>query len=163
MSSASVYLSKSLSEAVKRLGIPVSSVCQQALRDEVRKLEALERFHEKDAVREGARRLRGARGTESQEAQAEGYDCGLDWAINVAEEPELRAAVEISKVPWVTLHVTEEEWPTLFRELESLDGRSYTDEDIHWEREPFMLGFVRGAVDAYWAMLAEEVRSDLGT
>jgi post-segregation antitoxin (ccd killing protein) len=162
MPSASVYLPKTLSEAVKRLGVPVSSVCQRALWDEVTKLEALERFHEKDAVREGARRLRGARGTESQESQAEGYDCGLDWAINVAEEPELRAAVEISKEPWVTLRVTEEAWPTLFRELESLDGRSYT-EDIHWEREPFMLGFVRGAVDAYWAMLAAEVTSDLGT
>jgi post-segregation antitoxin (ccd killing protein) len=162
MPSASVYLSKTLSDAVKRLGVSVSSVCQGALWDEVRKLEAMERLQEKDAVREGARRLRGARGTESQESQAEGYDCGLDWAINVAEEPELRAAVEISKEPWVTLHVTEEAWPTLFRELESLDGRSYT-EDIHWEREPFMLGFVRGAVDAYWAMLAAEVTVDLGT
>jgi post-segregation antitoxin (ccd killing protein) len=168
MPRVSVYVSRDLSERLKRLGVPASSVCQRALRDAAAKLEAMQRMVDEEAIAAGARRLWGsdeqqkdAGAIEAQQKDAEtgGYDCGLRWAIYVAEEPELRALAELAAGPWVNLRVTGEDWPTLFPELIELDGRAF-EHEIIWEREPFIIGFVRGALDGYWAMAAEVTRHD---
>jgi post-segregation antitoxin (ccd killing protein) len=169
MARVSAYVSRELSERLKQLGVPVSSVCQRALRDAVAKLEAMQRMVDEEAIAAGARRLWRSGDeqqkdaetvdTQQKDAETEGYDSGLRWAIYVAEEPELRTLAELAAGPWVSLRVTWADWPTLFQELIDLDGRPF-EHEIIWEREPFIIGFVRGALDGYWAMAAEVTRRE---
>jgi post-segregation antitoxin (ccd killing protein) len=151
MAKVSIYVTEELRSALKRAEIPVSSVCRRALEEEVRKAEALERLRDRAAADAAAERIRGA---DVDGRVNDGRQCGLAWALERASGADLRAVVDLDSSVWLSLQVTRDGWDTLYEELEAL-GEYPGEGDFTIPRDdPFIEGFVTGAVEGYWAALA---------
>jgi hypothetical protein len=91
MPKINVYVSDDLAERVRAAGISVSPVCQRALEEEVRKMEAgAETYEIASRVVERWRTNRRAR-PELHGPERRGYKVGLNWARNWATPDQLRA------------------------------------------------------------------------
>ncbi|MDQ4142405.1 MAG: hypothetical protein M3198_01460 [Actinomycetota bacterium] len=98
-----IYLHDKLVEEVARLRIDVSAVCQQALREEVRRAELRERgLQDLDDV---VTRLREDIVNERNEQYAEGFHYGAEWARELATYCELRGIAALGAENPRSLHL----------------------------------------------------------
>ncbi|SRR6266516_3440027 len=148
-SRVNVYLPDDLAEAVHKAGISVSAICQKALEQEVRKVQA-----QKEAssdLEQVAARLKKTRADKAQRDYQEGYELGLRWAKEQAAEEELAWAAELAREHWISLGINGENSLLGFLEAElDLDfhqGGAWRT--VGWKRDPFMIGLLEGAAEVY--------------
>jgi post-segregation antitoxin (ccd killing protein) len=92
MPKVNVYLPDNLATAVREAGIPLSAVCQAALEQEVRKVQAAKEAT--SDLEQVAARLRATMDEEEAEEEVEGRSDGIAWAREYATARELRELVE---------------------------------------------------------------------
>lgn len=88
MPKVTIYLPDQLAAEVKAAGISVSPVCQRALEQEVRIMEAT-KINESE-IREAAMRLRSEEADETRQAREDGTADGRRWMLHWAKPSELR-------------------------------------------------------------------------
>lgn len=146
MPKINVYLPDELAEEVKLAAVPVSEVCQRALREEVLRVKVATAIGEDARLKAAAERLKALRKSEETGREADGHSAGMSWAFESAEYGELEAIARLADENWLRVDVDVESWPTLYGELEDLRMRGLHATDA------FSQGFVKGARDAWWAM-----------
>ncbi len=146
-SRVNVYLPDDLAEAVRETGIPVSAICQKALQQEVRKVQA-----QKEAgsdLEQVAARLKQTRADKEQRDYQQGFGLGVRWAKEQATEAELAWAAETAKEHWISLGINGDNSLLEFLEAElDLDfNQGGAWKTVAWRRDPFMVGLLEGAAE----------------
>jgi len=135
MPKVNVYLPDDLAERVKQLAVPISATCQQALTQEVRRMEAVaEATTDLEAT---AERLRGTIEDQDKEHRQDGREDGIEWARTWATWSELTDL---------------DRWDG---DIRLDDGHSLSDfiedrdhRDIEFSTwEPYWQGFMEGALE----------------
>ncbi|CAL9499308.1 type II toxin-antitoxin system CcdA family antitoxin [Streptomyces sp. enrichment culture] len=105
MPKINVYVPDALAERIKAVGISVSPVCQRALEEEVRRMEAQQKASAE--LLEVAARLRATRHDSVLDGEkgARGYETGLDWARNTATYEELSEMAGLGTHGWTVLPI----------------------------------------------------------
>jgi hypothetical protein len=152
MPKTSVYLSDELAEAVRKAGISLSPVCQEALEKEVQRVQA-----QKEAtsdLEEVATRLKETASEEAEEQHEMGLDVGREWARDVATISELRRVAGVKSMNWysaifpVSLNNSISQRDDVFELFPEWDPNYIADMDERsWEREPFTEGLIEGAAE----------------
>ena len=88
MPKVTIYLPDVLAAEVKTAGISVSPVCQRALEQEIRVMEAT-KINESE-IREAAKRLLSEEADETRRARTNGTADGRRWVLHWAKPSELR-------------------------------------------------------------------------
>lgn len=143
MPKVNIYLPDDLAAAVRARSVPVSEVCQRALRREVERMTALENATT-DAERV-AERLRATRDEGTDQERREGFEDGTGWARDYASWSELVGVAELSREHWTSLAV-HDSMEDILAEHYGRGGGRYLDRDAYAE------GFVDGAVVVHDAM-----------
>lgn len=147
MAKVTIYLPDSLEEAVRAADISMSPICQHALQEEVRKVEAV-----KNATRDIERvasRLRGTIEEEAVEDRKEGFEWGADWARDIATFSELEAVVSRTYAEWWDNGpggFIATSFEGVVEYLNSGDDGAFARK---LDQEPFVRGFVEGAETVY--------------
>jgi post-segregation antitoxin (ccd killing protein) len=167
MPKLNVYVSDALAAAIKAVGISVSPICQKALEEEVRKVNATRALatHEA-AVRAAAERLDSAFERTAREPADSGAEHGRLWAFETATVHELELVGGTTR-GWPTttqLDVDPRRFPTLYPTLEklgypSIDGVICIFPGGLRYPDPFTTAFLRAAAEAWHAIAAEMERS----
>ena len=159
MPKVNVYLPDQLAAEVRDLGIPLSPICQSALEHEVRKMTAIkqhgnERQGRSRQTPRPAHDRHDQRTTDPMKSHEDGVNMGLAWGFERATEKELEYAEEIKDTDWIHWPLTEDQWPTLYRELVHLGFESYvrSNGDLVLPPDEFIHGFLEGAAGAWWSM-----------
>lgn len=135
MPKVNVYLPDELAEQVKRLAIPVSATCQQALTQEVHKMEALTTAT--TDIEATAERLRGTIQEEDSQHRQDGREDGNEWARMWA------TWLELSDLDRWDGDIRPDDDHSL---NEFIQDRDYHDIEFStWE--PYWQGFLEGAVE----------------
>ncbi len=90
MPKINVYVSDALAERIRIAGVAISPVCQRALEEEVRRIEAQRSADE--IVIQMVKRFRSTEGLTDPDdvaRDADGYAAGTHWALHVASSFEL--------------------------------------------------------------------------
>lgn len=152
-SRVNVYLPDALAEAVREADIPISAVCQAALEQEVRKVQAAREAG--SDLEQVAARLKQTRADREQRDYQDGYELGMRWAKERATEAELMWATDLAGEHWISLRIegghslldfiAEENY---LEEFGPPDGPG-PGEYLHTERTPWMVGILEGAAKVY--------------
>jgi len=134
-----IYLPDSLEERVRGHSISMSPVCQKALEEDVRKVEA--KAKATNDIVGVAERLRATRDEAEQEEYQRGRELGVEWARESATLGELENMEELSRTNWVSWEIGEN---TLTGYLEKEWNVSRI---VRVKRSPFMNGLINGALD----------------
>ncbi len=144
-----IYLPDSLSEAARKAGVSLSAVCQRALEQEVRKVQATKQAG--SDLEQVAARLRKTRADKEERSYREGNELGIRWAKKEATEAELMWAASTANDHWVSLGINRDNSLLGFLEAElGLDfhqGGAW--QTVGWRRDPFMVGLLEGAAEVY--------------
>ena len=149
MPKINVYLPDELAQDVKAASIPVSEVCQRALREEVLKVKAATAIGNDERLKAAAARLRASRDSTMSQREADGHSAGMSWALERATYSELEEIAGLAGQNWIYVNVggDEDVWPTLGPELDEIEVGNQLNASSLFDR-----GFVQGAIDAWWAM-----------
>src|SRR5262245_26746341 len=141
----SIYLPEDLAEEVKRYGISVSAVTQEALRKEVAKMQAKEAIT--SDLEKVAARLRATQEEEDQGELAEGRDDGRTWARLYATKRELTEIVG-DFVPGDGGDFGSDHSLAHFMGVK--DGQNVIS--VRHQDDPYWRGFVAGATEVWEAV-----------
>jgi hypothetical protein len=155
MPKVTVYLPDDLATDVKAAGISVSAICQRALEEEVKKASALRAWHGDDRLNAARERLLA---TTVDEDLDHGRLQGREWALQVAEQKELRRiAAWVEGHDWYPGKVwdakafdNKDQWPTAAQWI--YGPKTELEEPDDWDA--FLDGFVLGAADVWDAIKA---------
>ncbi|MFF8844557.1 hypothetical protein ACF08N_17890 [Streptomyces sp. NPDC015127] len=105
MPKINVYVPHTLAERIKAVGLSVSPVCQRALEEEVRRMEAQQKASAE--LLEVAARLRATRPEDglSGEEASRGHEAGLNWARTTATYEELSEVAGLGVHGWSVMPV----------------------------------------------------------
>jgi post-segregation antitoxin (ccd killing protein) len=148
MPKINVYVPDALAERIKAVGISVSPICQRALEEEVRRMEAQQRASAE--LLEVAARLRSTRPSPvlGDEEGARGHETGLDWARNTASYEELSELAGLGTHGWTVLPV-----PGHHSLAPALCAEGYSpDADGSFElsvQDPWVRGMVTACADVW--------------
>jgi post-segregation antitoxin (ccd killing protein) len=151
-----IYLPDELSRAVQVAGISISTVCQEALKEEVRKVEV--RKEASSDLERIAARLRDTRDFRDAEIRAEGEVFGSRWARDVATMTDLEDVAHAYAENWINWRPRESnsiwEWLEAENEPDTEFYQEFADvrgvED--WRVAPFTRGAIAGAIEVYNAV-----------
>ena len=149
-SRVNVYLPDELARAVREAGIAISAVCQAALEQEVRKVQAAKEAS--SDLEQVAARLRQTRTEAEKRDYAEGFELGVHWAKEEATEAELEWAAETAGEQWVHLSIPGGEHSLLATFDEAFGTESEgpgLGEHLRIERSPWAVGLLEGAREVY--------------
>jgi hypothetical protein len=145
MPKVTIYLSDPLADEVKRADLPVSTICQDALRMALARRRVALNPEDLDAV---VHRLRTSDGLYTSEEFARGMRDGARWAREFADREELETLARLEEVGpdgdvWQAFDVADGWW-TLHDFLAG--GHTPQDDTDELRRDvPYHEGFVRGA------------------
>ena len=96
--------------------------------------------------------------TDTRHSHEDGVNMGLAWGFERATEKELEYAEEVKDTDWIHWPLTEDQWPTLYRELVHLGFESYvrSNGDLVLPPDEFIHGFLEGAAGA-WRSMADDL------
>jgi post-segregation antitoxin (ccd killing protein) len=134
-----IYLSDELSAAVQRADIALSAVCQKALEQEVRKVQAMQEAGSN--LHQIATRLRSTRDEQQERDYQSGFELGTRWAKTQATEAELTWAAETASQNWYWLRFPDDHSLPEFLNAESTNFVGNAD----YECDPWMSGVLAGA------------------
>jgi len=144
-SRVNVYLPDELARAVRETDIAISAVCQAALEQEVRRVQATKQAS--SDLEQVAARLKQTRTDKEERDYQQGYELGIRWAKEEATEAELEWAAETASENWFSMgHDPEESSLWRFLEVETDDDYSRGGD---FERSPWLLGIFEGAAEVY--------------
>lgn len=150
MPKLNVYVSDSLAERIRNTNIAVSSVCQRALEQEVRRMEALRTAS--DVAINIVERLRmneSRPDSDDSMRESEGYEVGTRWARDVASSLELAALGGAGFHPGEQIPVDRSR-QELYRLLS--DAGLHTDSETNLvlsPSDPWGRGFLRACKDLW--------------
>ncbi len=150
MPRVNVYLPDELAESVRQLDISVSPVCQRALEQEVRKVQAAKEAS--SDLEHVAARLRGDQQRDAKAQYTDGFEAGTRWAKDHATLTELEDIIRWRHDPgWTRLDIPEDThslaWFLGRQWGEDPGGSSLT---YRLERgDPFIQGVLEGAAEVY--------------
>jgi hypothetical protein len=148
MGKVNVYLPDWLEQQVRQAQVSVSPVCQRALEEEVKRVNAQRAITSE--LEKAAERLRGTR-TQSDVDFEEGRELGTRWAKEAATVAELEVMYSLSGENVLRLDVDEADWETLYNFLDNeLPGRH--NGRISFTIDPFTEGLIAGAVGVFEAV-----------
>jgi post-segregation antitoxin (ccd killing protein) len=143
MAKTSIYLPDDLAEQVRKHGISISEVTQEALR------RAVERAQMKENVMTGidavAERLRGTIDEEERQHREEGREDGIAWAREYATARELEDMASYDGSGGAFQD------HSLVDFLSSKDGQNYVSIRVEIE-DPYWGGFIDGAGEVWEAV-----------
>jgi len=155
MPKITVYLPDDLATDVKAAGISVSPICQRALEEEVKRAALLRAWSGDERLAAARERLLA---TTAHEDLDQGRQQGREWALQMADQKELRRIASLVEgsdwYPGATWDVkpfkNTDEWPTAAAWLygPNTEFEDPADEDA------FLDGFVLGAAEVWDAIKA---------
>ena len=136
-----IYVPERLNEQLRAMELNVSAVCQRALEEEVRRMNA--RAQATSEIEAVAARLRSTIGEDEEHEYEQGFEVGSAWARNTATLSELRDVADLRGEFWYQWTPGEEH--SLMQYLgEAVGGRWHGLED-----DSFAAGVIAGAGEVY--------------
>ncbi|KUO15271.1 type II toxin-antitoxin system CcdA family antitoxin [Streptomyces dysideae] len=148
MPKINVYVPDALAERVKAAGISVSPICQRALEEEVRRMEAQQKASAE--LLEVAARLRATQpeaGIGGEEG-SRGHQAGLNWARTTATYEELSEMAGLGLHGWSVLPVPGHH--TMVPALREAGYPQQANEEFELSiQDPWVRGMVSACVDVW--------------
>jgi Post-segregation antitoxin CcdA len=145
MPKVNVYLPDDLAEAVKEWDVPLSSVCQQALRKEVQNMTMTAQATTE--IEKVAARIRETRDDHEAKVVEAAHELGILWARNWATYSELEALTRLNREQWEAIR-----FDSLDEMLEMWDVEDDVDEalvELVGVGGPVGYAFEAGALEVY--------------
>ena len=153
MPKVTIYLPDELAEHVRAVGISMSPVCQKALEEQVRKVNAALGVDRE--ARNIAERLLTTAGGERSGRYAEGFVLGVKWASESATLSELRHLVELDvTVTGAVQFEGTHSFPQFLGRQPGYESWAKFEptpasNQFRLERDPWMDGVIAGAWEVY--------------
>jgi len=153
-----VYLPEKLAEDVRAAKVSVSPVCQRALQQEVRRVNAMKEAT--SDLEKVAQRLRSTEDEEEKERFELGQELGREWAREYASVSELESVyTDFHHEYWASWDLGEKHSLGIFLEDSEDPDLESLGYDFRWVRErgqlepdPLINGVIAGAAEVYEAV-----------